>query len=117
MARINDRGDKQMLVFDKVADKVKTFYAEKGYSIANYDELVANIAANRVALQTANQNMASNGSSFDCESDDPKGSVVAFKEKEVIRTQAMKEYKTAIQSLIVAVKTAAETKVTTEVTE
>ena len=47
--------------------------------------------------------------SFSCESDDPKGVMVEFKTALQTRNTVLKEYKTAIKDLIVAVKSAQST--------
>jgi len=117
MARVADRGDKQMLVFDKISERVQAFYADKGYSLANYDELLAEVVAKRTEAQTALQTMAQNGLEVDCGGDNPKGDVDAFKLRAQTMRGALNEYKTAIKNLIVGVKTAAEDAAVTGGTE
>lgn len=118
MARVNDRGSKQLAVFDKISERVQAFYKAKGYTLTNYDELVTAVNAKRTEAQAAVQTMAQNGTVFDCGSDDPKGTVNQFKERAQAQIGALGEYKTAVKNLIVGVKTAATaTETTSEVTE
>lgn len=112
MTRMSDRGDKQMQVFDKIVERVKAFYVEKGYVVADYDTLVAAVDDARAALVAVNQNNATAGDNFTCDSSDPKGHISDFKEKETARIQAMKAYKTAIQKLITAIKSVATSSTT-----
>lgn len=107
MARIADRGNKQMLVFDKISERVQAFYKSKGYSLGNYDELLAQVNTTRAGVQTATQTITQHGVDFNCDSDDPKGSVNAFKERARVQNEDMKAYKTAINNLIVGVKSVA----------
>ena len=45
MARIVDRGSKQIVVFDTIATRTEAFYASKGKAVAKYDGLVAAVTA------------------------------------------------------------------------
>ncbi len=111
MARVQDRAQKQLQVFDKVAERVQAFYESKGYQSAQYGELVANMNTKRIAAQNATQTMAQNGG-FSCGGDAPKGTLDGFSTQAKVASATLKYYKTAIQDLIVDVKTA-----TSEVTE
>ena len=111
MARMQDRAQKQLQVFDKVAERVQAFYESKGYQSIQYGELVANMNQKRIAAQNATQTMAQNGG-FSCGGDAPKGTLDGFSTQAKAANATLKDYKTAVQDLIVDVKTAAS-----EVTE
>jgi len=111
MTRVQDRAQKQLQVFDKVAERVQAFYESKGYQSAQYGELVANMNTKRIAAQNATQTMAQNGG-FSCGGDAPKGTLDGFSTQAKVANATLKDYKTAVQDLIVDVKTA-----TSEVTE
>jgi hypothetical protein len=111
MARVQDRAQKQLQVFDKVAEHVQAFYESKGYQSEQYDELVANMNAKRIAAQNATQTMAQNGG-FSCGGDAPRGTLDGFSTQAKAANATLKDYKTAVQDLIVDVKSAAS-----EVTE
>lgn len=106
MARVQDRSQKQLAVFDKISERVQAFYAAKGYTLSNYDELVTEANAKRVEAQNATQAMAQNGA-FDCEGDGPKGVLDGFKTRAMAQNGALKGYRTAVQNLIEGVKSAA----------
>lgn len=111
MARVQDRAQKRLTVFDKIAERVQNFYEEKGYHLTNYDELVSEVNAKRIEAQNATQTMAQNGT-FDCSGDGPKEVLDGFKTRAMAQNGALKGYKTAVQNLIEGVKTVAS-----EVTE
>src|SRR3990167_11484105 len=53
MARIANRGSKQLDVFNKIAERTKAFYTDKGKTLSNYDALVADVNAKKAAAQSA----------------------------------------------------------------
>lgn len=109
LARIVDRDTKRLAVFTKIADRVKAFYAEKGYSLANYAELVAEVDAKQSAAVASIETISSTNITFACDGSDPKNIVSTFKNIRSAETIALKEYKTAIKNLIVGVKSAQST--------
>lgn len=111
MARVQDRAQKQLQVFDKVAERVQNFYEDKGYHIADYGQLVEQMTATRTAAMNATSTMAQNGA-FNCGGDAPKGTLDGFNTQAKAANATLKDYKTAVSNLISAVSTAA-----TEVTE
>lgn len=106
MKRMGDRGEKQINVFTKIADRTKNFYQEKGYALANYDALVAEANAKREAAVAANSVVKNTSLNFKCDGDNPKGVASSFKELMKNQNEAIKAYKTAVKNLIVAVKSA-----------
>lgn len=116
MARLSDRGQKQVDLFTKIAERTETFYTNKGKTLATYDTLVADVSAKKSAAQEAVDTVKSTSVEFKCDGDNPKG--VAFTFKESLKTQiaALKEYRTAVKNLIVGVKSVQSTTqpVTTE---
>jgi len=106
MARISDRGTRQLDVFTKISDRVKAFYVDKNLSLINYDELVGNVdSANLLAVE-AIANAKGSIIDFKCDSSDPKGFANIFKDYAELQRLALKDYKSAINDLIVAVKSA-----------
>lgn len=106
MARMAERGKNQLQVFTKITDRVKTFYQEKGKVAANYDELVADVEAKLVAAQVAIDAAQAAGGTFSCDGDDPRTASQNFKTAHMEQAAALKEYRTAVKNLIVAVKSA-----------
>jgi hypothetical protein len=121
--RISDRGTKHLALFTSIAERAKAFYVKKGNVLANYDTLVADVEAKKVAAQTTVDTIATSKATFTCEGNDPKLAVDDFKAKLTLRNNALKEYRTAVKNLIVGIKSvnstttpAADNKQTSEVT-
>ncbi len=93
--------------FDAIATRVEKYYTEKvfpsGKIVSNYGILVADIETNKKIVQTALDKAQNNASSFSCNSSDPKGQLKQFKEDMKTVKSALKEYRTSIKNLIVAV--------------
>lgn len=106
MKRMSDRGQKQIDLFSKIAERTQAFYEKKGKVLPNYDALVADVATKKEAAQEAVAMTASHGTSFDCNGEDPKGDAASFKEHRKVAIAALKDYKTAVKDLIVGVKSA-----------
>lgn len=99
--------------FDSIATRVKTYYTSKavpaGKTVANYDALVAEIATKKATVQTALDKATTDASAFSCTSDDPKGQLTLYRTDMQAVKQALKDYRTAIKNLIVAIRTATGT--------
>jgi hypothetical protein len=98
--------------FDAIVMRVKEFYEEKvissGKSVSNYDELLADISAKKSAVEAALSEVPQ-ASEFDCSSDGPKALATDFREKMQAVKEALKEYRTSVKNLIVAVHSVLET--------
>lgn len=108
MARIADRGQKQMQLFTTISEKTQEFYKNKNLSLDNYETLVNEVQAKQQAVEKAMTSIRAQNANFSCDGSDPKGSANQFKESLKLEIAAMKEYKTAVRNLIVGVKSAAE---------
>ncbi|MFZ2125829.1 MAG: hypothetical protein WA087_01330 [Candidatus Saccharimonadales bacterium] len=106
MARIGDRGEKQIAVIDAVQQKVQTYYTENNISIANYDKLVANITVKKQTATTAMNTVRTMKGSFGCGNDDPKGVATQFKSQASTQSEDITAYKNAVHDLVVEIKTA-----------
>jgi hypothetical protein len=102
------RSERQLQLFDTIAERVKDFYVDKGYSLDGYDDLVA--AADE-AKADAQANLASlkDVKQFECDTDDPKGDVEAFKLALRSVNRDLRDCRTAVKDLIVGVKSASGT--------
>jgi hypothetical protein len=105
MDRSEARAENQLKLFNTITERVEAFYVKKGKTVANYDELVANIATAKAKVQADVATMKGL-TSFDCNGEDPKGDVEAFKTAHKAVIQDLKDYRTAVKNLIVAVKSA-----------
>jgi len=92
--------------FDAIAARVEDYYTSKvvlsGKTVVNYDTLVADIQTKKNAVQTA-VTAAQTNSSFDCSSANPKEQMTQFRTGMGGVRTALKEYRTSIKNLIVAV--------------
>jgi hypothetical protein len=104
MARIADRGQKQLGVFSKISTRVQTFYTDKGKTLSNYDALVADVNAKKAAAQTTVDTVKATSVTFKCDGTDPKGAASSFKTALKSEIDALKAYKTSVKNLIVGVK-------------
>jgi len=96
--------------FDKIASRVKDYYTNKllpkDGTIDNYGALVADVAAHEAAVNDAVATAKTDTSSFDCDANDPKGRLHNFKADMNAVKAALKDYRTSIVDLLVAVRTA-----------
>lgn len=105
MQRVSAQGLNQIDVFKQIADRTMAFYKSRGRTVTNYDQLVADVNAKYKAAKTAVDSI-STISTFDCSGDNPKEALSIFRDNHKQKTAALKEYKTSIKNLIVAVKSA-----------
>ena len=97
--RITRMASHMLDVFANIAERVQTYYTTVvvpgGQTVANYDALVADIAAKRTAVATAVGQAQATAGSFSCETDNPKSLLRQFRldMKEVMR--ALKAYRTS----------------------
>lgn len=94
--------------FDAIAKRVENYYTSivvpSGKTVANYDSLVADIQTKKKAVQTALTQTQVNTASFACISDDPKRQITKFKDDMRVVKSALKDYRTSIKNLIVAIR-------------
>lgn len=94
--------------FDKHAQRVEEYYTSKvvpsGKTVANYDSLVADIQAKKTAVATALSTAQNDANNFSCEGTDPKGQLTQFRKDMQAVKRALKDYRTSIKNLIVAVR-------------
>lgn len=109
MARISNRGSRQLEVFTKISDRTQAFYADKGNTLSNYEELVGEVTAKKEAAQTAVAAVTEASDDFTCDGDNPKAVADSFKANKKAMNAALKEYKTAVKDLIVGVKSVQST--------
>ncbi len=107
-ARIASRATNMEKVFDSIAARVEIYYTDKlvpkGKTVANYDSLVGAIEAKKEAVGAAVGVAQADAASFNCSGEDPKGQIGAFRTDMQTVIKALKEYRTSIKNLIVAVR-------------
>ncbi len=94
--------------FDAIAGRVEEYYTTKvvpsGKTVTNYDSLVADIAAKKAAVGTALTKAQNDISGFSCDGSDPKGQMTTYRSDMQGVIQELKDYRTSIKDLIVAVR-------------
>lgn len=94
--------------FDSIAKRVEDYYVSKiipsGKTAPNYDSLVSEIQNKKQATQTTLGKAQTDANSFSCSGNDPKGQMAQFKTDMQAVKAALKDYRTAIKNLIVAVR-------------
>ncbi len=106
--KMADRSANMEKVFDSIAARVEVYYTNtllpKGKTVTNYDSLVADIATKKAAVATEITSAQTDSSSFSCSTADPKGQMTVFREDMQAVIKSLKEYRTSIKNLIVAVR-------------
>lgn len=94
--------------FDAIAGRVEEYYTTKvvpsGKTVANYDTLVADITTKKTAVQTALTKAQGDVATFSCDGEDPKGYLTSFRTNMQAVKGGLKDYRTSIKNLIVAIR-------------
>jgi hypothetical protein len=93
--------------FDAIAARVENYYTSKvipsGKTVANYDALVADIQTKKAAVATALSAAQTDANNFSCAEVSPKEQLAKFRVDMQTVKSALKNYRTSIKNLIVAV--------------
>lgn len=116
MARIADRGQKQLTLFTTIATRVENFYTDKGNTLSNYDQLVADVNTQQTTAQNAVNATKTDSTGFSCDSSNPKAFVDSFKTSLKSEISALKDYRLAVKNLTVGVKSVQSTTSTSDQT-
>jgi hypothetical protein len=100
-------GQKHLEVFNKVLARIEEFATNKKLSVPNYTALISAADAKKDAAAAA-ITAVKNNTNFTCDGDNPIASVDAFNGKVKAMQQALKDYRTAIGTVLKAVKQAAQ---------
>ncbi len=99
--------------FSAIEKRVEDFYTTKviptGKTVSNYDTLVANITTKKTAVEGAIESAKTDTSNFSCTDGDPKALYLLFRTHMQKVKQALKDYRTSIKNLIVAVHSVSPT--------
>lgn len=106
--RLVTQATKMQEKFASIAQRVQAYYVDKsapaGKTVADYDALITTIADKQSAVQAAATQAQTTAQSFACEGEDPKGQLKQFRADMQSVKRALKEYRTAVKDLIVAVR-------------
>ncbi len=113
MKLMGERRQNAFTRITQVVEAAKKFYTDKQLSISNYDDLVANVDAAKVAAEAA---MSSQQSvpNLDCSGDHPRADIADFKSKRTDSIDAMRLYRDAAKELVKSVRSAFKTSQSTD---
>lgn len=101
-----------LAVFQSHADRVQNYYLTKvlpaGLVVSNYDALVADIAAKKALVQTALAKAQADVGSFSCTDGVARTYLNSFRVNMQAVKTALKNFRTSVKNLTVAVSRAAE---------
>lgn len=104
--------NKMLANFEAHSTRVQNYYLNKvvpaGLVVSNYDALLADIAAKKAVVQTAVANAQADVNDFSCTTGEPKSYLNSYRVNMQETKTALKNYRTAVKNLIVAVSTVAE---------
>jgi hypothetical protein len=96
-----------MTVFTNISERTMQFYANKvvpkGVTVPNYDELSEVIEAKKEAVEGSLDTAENHAKEFSCESGTPRTAVATFRTDMQDVKAKLKELRTAVRALIVAV--------------
>lgn len=100
--------ENMLTTFDKIVSRAEEYYTSKvvpsGKTVSNYDALVADIATKKQTTQTDLDKATADATAFSCTGNDPKGQLTQFRTDMQTVKKDLKDYRTAIKNLIVAVR-------------
>lgn len=101
--------EKMIRVFTSISGGVEQYYLTKvvptGAILPNYDDLVADIATKQNAIAPLLQAAKDDASNFSCTGNNPKAQLTQYRTDMQAVIRALKEYRTSVRNLIVAVRT------------
>lgn len=110
MAHLTALATNMMNKFDRHAARVESYYTTKvvpaGKTVSNYDSLVSDINLKKTAVQVILTKAQNDVQSFNCINGDPKVQMSQFRQDMQAVKRALKDYRTSIKNLIVAVHSA-----------
>lgn len=112
---IAERSKKHVEVLDKIVERVKSFKEDKNLTVANYDALLEQVETKKLVVENLQETIKTQAEvEFNCERGATLEQVKAFGDVLHQQIDALKEYKTAVKNLIVAVKTSVDATKTEE---
>ena len=106
MARLVKLAENMESKFTSIADRVQEYYLGSGKTVANYDTLVADIQTKKGLVDESLTKTQTDLEGFSCEADNPRGLLTQFRLDVQATKTALKNYRTSIKNLIVAVRSA-----------
>lgn len=115
MGQLEKMATKMLEKFSEIQGRVEKYYTEKvlpsGKVVANYSALTADIQTKKTAVQTAVTKVKTSAAGFSCADGDPKEQMKQFRDGMREVKSALKDYRTSIRNLIVAVRSLGKNKI------
>ena len=106
-AQLMDLAKNMQDKFDAMAKRVQDYYGNtvvpSGKTVTNYNALISDIQTKKTAVQDALTKTQDDFASFSCTLSNPKETMMQFKNDMQTVKQKLKNYRTSIKNLIVAV--------------
>lgn len=109
----NKHADTYLDRLNSAFTKLQAYHDNSKVAVANYDELVAAATAQQTAATNAVTALGSLGTTIDCSVNDPAASLATVKEGAASTRDSLKEYRTSLKALVVALMQANKTTTTT----
>lgn len=98
----DNHADRYLTRLNGVFTKLQNFQSEKNLPVANYDTLVATATQKQTDATVAVEALKSLGSTLDCTSSDPAGLLASVKSGASDTRDALKDFRTALKNIVVA---------------
>lgn len=102
-----ERGEDQLSTTDRISQRTQNFYLTKKLTVTNYAQLVNDVATKRAAVVAAIRQVRV-GANVNCSGNDPKAQGQIVRANIQSMQNAVKQYKTAVKTLVTTVQTAAK---------
>ena len=106
--------------FDRIATRVQEYYTGTvkpgGRTVSDYDSLLSDIQAKKTIVRQDLTTAKSDSEGFVCDGIDPKGHLLQFRTDMQEVKNSLKNYRTAVKNLIVAVRGTQPEKITPTIT-
>jgi hypothetical protein len=104
IARIADRSAKHLALFNQISERTQAYYLNANQTVANYDELLADVATKKSAAEMAIADITTTTADFTCEGESPKIAIEEFKISLKSSIEVLKDYKTSVKNLISGIR-------------
>ena len=115
MGQLEKMATKMLEKFAEIQARVEKYYTDKvlpsGKTVTNYGALITETQTKKTAVQAAIAKVKTSTAGFSCADDDPKEQMKQFRDGMREVKSALKDYRTSIRNLIVAVRSLGKNKI------
>lgn len=109
MASIDNRSERIYDRLTTVSELIRSYYEKSGLTVDNYDALVSDIDQKRTEAK-AKLDVMSTHEPFNCSVENPRESIMRYRDNRRAKVTAMKAYRQSIRTLLTEIKSAAAAK-------